>query len=165
MTIKIEREALLTVLSRAPQQPPLHHDTTGDDEFVHVSLPKKNEALVSFELDSTYTGFDDDDCCTVASASTSSSSSSSSIPRSVSFADTLVTEVRTRPRTPRSEVSKLFYSVEETQRWVDIFANRTHVETIWVSTCWSIPFSEWNSLTFVLCLSGSVKSTDLNESY
>jgi len=127
MTIKIEREALLTVLSRAPQQP-LHQgvdEARGepDDGFVLVSLPKpkrgclEGESSVLLQRLSTCESFDDDDCCTVTSASTSSTSSFLEPSRSVSFAEPLVTEVRTRPRTLREEVSGLFYSVEETQRF------------------------------------------------
>ena len=124
MTIKIEREALLTVLSRQPQSPPLHLETVkGVDEMQLVSVPKSGDDPVYSLRDSTYcdNDGDDDDCCTVVSASTSSSSSTSSSIRtparkSVSFLEPLVTDVRTRPRTPKSQLSRLFYSVEETTR-------------------------------------------------
>jgi hypothetical protein len=54
----------------------------------------------------------------VSSCSSSSSSSFVSAARlKVTFAAPLVTEVRTRPRTPPEEVTSLFYSYEETQRF------------------------------------------------
>ena len=37
-------------------------------------------------------------------------------PRRVQFADELVTDVWTRPRTPPGDLRALFYSYEETQR-------------------------------------------------
>jgi hypothetical protein len=58
--------------------------------------------------------FDDD--CTVTTASSSAASSLDDDKR-VTFADSLVTEVLFRPRTPREEISNLFYSCEETQRF------------------------------------------------
>lgn len=58
----------------------------------------------------------DDDCTTISSCS--SGARSRSLPRAqVSFAPVLVTEVRTRPRTKPQDVSVLFYSCEETQRF------------------------------------------------
>jgi hypothetical protein len=56
----------------------------------------------------------DDDDFTVST--TSLSDTDSEAERSVSFAEELVTDEWTRPYTPREEVTKLFYSTEETQR-------------------------------------------------
>lgn len=51
------------------------------------------------------------------SLSNYSDDASSPIERRVTFATTLVTEERTRPRTPPEEVGELFYSSEQTQRF------------------------------------------------
>jgi hypothetical protein len=121
MTIKIEREALLRVLSRAPSLPksPRCDRVTlaiPDDEFVMVELPNatccySDDCLVE-KLRDTYATDDD---CTVTTLS-SSSSFSDVDERRVTFADPLVTEVWTRPWTPVEDREKLFYSIEETQR-------------------------------------------------
>jgi len=58
----------------------------------------------------------DDDCTTVSSCS-SDARSRSLVRATVTFAAVLVTEVRTRPRTRPEDVSALFYSCEETQRF------------------------------------------------
>jgi hypothetical protein len=122
MTIKIEREALLRVLSRAPSLPksPRCDRVTlaiPDDEFVMVELPNatccySDDCLVE-KLRDTYATDDD---CTVTTLS-SSSSFSDVDERRVTFADPLVTEVWTRPWTPVEDREKLFYSIEETQRF------------------------------------------------
>lgn len=63
-------------------------------------------------------GYEEDDR-SVSTTSTASLSDTDSIcsdfgNRRVSFSDTIVTDVRTRPFTPTEEVSNLFYSPEET---------------------------------------------------
>jgi hypothetical protein len=60
--------------------------------------------------------FDELDDLTVTTAS-SYSVSLGDDERRVTFADPLVTEVRTRPRTPREDVPGLFYSCDETARF------------------------------------------------
>jgi len=50
-------------------------------------------------------------------ASLSSDSEDEDEERRVSFAEPLVTQMWTRPYTPRDEISNLFYSTEETQRF------------------------------------------------
>lgn len=93
MTIKVEREALLQVLERPPQQSPLQ--------------------------DSCYCiehCYNDNDDCSVSTSSTLpfSDISDDDVVRSrVSFADELVSQVVTRPRTPIQEISQLYYSTEE----------------------------------------------------
>jgi uncharacterized UBP type Zn finger protein len=73
---------------------------------------KSNDCAVEKLRHSTYD--DEDSVFTLSTASLSDSDSE--VERSVSFADDVVTEEWTRPYTPKEEVSKLFYSTEETQR-------------------------------------------------
>lgn len=119
MTIKVEREALLCVLSRAPSGPssPCIGPTISDDgEFVFVDIPKPlmGEDFYSKSLRGS-TSEDDQSLCTLSTDSLSTDSADSHEKR-VTFAAPLVTEEWSRPWTPREEVSKLFYSTEETQR-------------------------------------------------
>jgi len=58
----------------------------------------------------------DDDCTTISSCSSGARSRTFTRP-TVSFAELLVSEVRTRPRTRPEDVAALFYSCEETQRF------------------------------------------------
>lgn len=125
MTIKVEREALLCVLSHPPshQGPSIPYD-----EWVHISCDKDGGSSSSPYVFISERGedfcveshvgctrsFDDD--CTVTTA-TSSSASSFDDDKRVSFADPLVTDVFTRPRTEQEEISALFYSQEETSRY------------------------------------------------
>lgn len=118
MTIKVEREALITVLTRRPTWPSSLCEATSistdDDEFVVVNLPSKSPYLDTERLRcSAYT--DDDSVCTL-STSSDSLSSDSSVERRVSFASSLVTDVWTRPFTPREDIPSLFYSTEDTNR-------------------------------------------------
>lgn len=124
MTIKIEREALLCVLT----QPPCPDD---GDEYVNVSCGKDRESPCFFVGDKgessdlveklrrpirceSFDSLDDD---TVTTASCSSASSLGEDKR-VSFAQELVTEVWERPRTPPEDVPDLFFSASETTRYV-----------------------------------------------
>jgi hypothetical protein len=109
----IERDALTTVLERPPC-------TGNGDELIDISCGKDCESpciFVGERGDSPFlrkecTSFDDDTCSTA-----SLSDSSLEDDKRVSFADTLVSDVWERPRTPPEEVSKLFFSSEETQRF------------------------------------------------
>jgi hypothetical protein len=120
MTIKVEREALLRILSRQPsapsypcEQPPL----SDDGEFVLVDLPKPFMVEDCYVKPLPGSAYDDDQSlCTVSTDSLSTDSSDIDIDRRVTFSPTLVTDEWTRPWTPREEVSDLFYSTEETQR-------------------------------------------------
>jgi len=140
MTIKIEREAVLKVIG-APQSP--HHHvvrspcltsiTDRSDDIVYFkscrdlqeSLPwlEGNDCKRSCPNDDfpDLEDTDDETCTTVSSCADSTdlrlTSSSSSRGSTVSFAYPLVTEVKTRPRTRAEDVSSLFYSCEETQRF------------------------------------------------
>jgi hypothetical protein len=107
MTIKIEHDALLTVLSRAREQPPrrCQSDPEDENEWVEVSYPKADQPSPPVE---SY----DDDCCSLSSTECSSLSSE----RRVSFADSLVTEIKECPRTPIEDVPSLFYSPEQLTR-------------------------------------------------
>jgi hypothetical protein len=115
MTIKVEREALLRVLSRVPSGPSSRCEPpiTDDGEFVLVDIPKPFMGEDCYTKSLTYD--DDQSLCTLSTDSLSTDSSYS-IERRVTFATPLVTDEWVRPWTPREEVSNLFYSTEETQR-------------------------------------------------
>lgn len=124
MTIKIEQEALLCVLTdqtQAPLEPSSVSLHRKDEEIIdESSLPysSSNDSFVRSLRYSSYVEdcecFDDD--CTVTTTSSSTVSSEPET-RHVSFAETLVTEEWTRQRTPREEISNLFYSCDETARF------------------------------------------------
>jgi len=144
MTIKIEREAVLTAIgaSHTPLPPSSYRSTATmpacqhDAAYLPVTpheliestmapswyaetishLTRGNKCYLAEddsipELDDT-----DDDCSTISSFS-SVVRSRSPARATVTFASVLVTEVRTRPRTRPEDVSALFYSCEETQRF------------------------------------------------
>lgn len=117
MTIKVEREALLRLLSRQPSTPQLEVPIGRESEFVVVDIEKpwfNEECPVGRLRDSSY---DDESVYTVSTSSLSSDSEDEEEERRVSFAEPLVTQRWTRPYTPRDEISNLFYSTEETQRF------------------------------------------------
>jgi hypothetical protein len=100
--IIIEREALLTVLSR----PPLQSNCDDEDEYVLVTQPK--EPLVSKLRPST--SFDDD-CCSLTSTVCSDE------PRKVNFSGNDDVHIVDRLYQEES-LSQHFYSYEDTQRYV-----------------------------------------------
>lgn len=118
MTIKVEREALLRVLTREPSgfssqcDQPLIHD---DEGFLVVDIPKPLMGEDCYVKSLRGSTFDDESLCTLSTDSLSDDSTAS-IERRVTFASTLVTDEWTRPWTPREEVANLFYSSEETSR-------------------------------------------------
>lgn len=127
MTIKIERDALLCVLSNGPLQPPLQAQQApgvdkpiGDDSS---SLPcawvvSTGDSVPNLRIPTVEKTESFDDDCTVSTAASSLSSDSLELDeRRVTFAEPLVTDVRTRPRTKREEVPNLFYSCGETARF------------------------------------------------
>lgn len=118
MTIKVEREALLRVLSREPSGPssPCESSILPEGEYVLVDIPKPLMGQDMYDKSLRESSYDDDSLCT-SSTDSLSSDSTHSIERRVSFAKTLVTDEWTRPWTPKEEVSSLFYSSEETQRF------------------------------------------------
>ena len=122
MTIQINRDAVLYVLSQPPQpdssaptayQCHYHapHLQPYDDEAEIVVNPGKEEAVIRLVPVSAH------------NASVPRPQSKPDVreapieaPRRVQFADELVTDVWTRPRTPPGDLRALFYSYEETQR-------------------------------------------------
>jgi hypothetical protein len=127
MTIKVEREAFLRVISRAPSSPlstscwPFTSTSKDDDEFVIVELPDKFfcDDLIPESTDAQ-DGNEDDDVASLCTLSTDSSSSYSNETindndRRVSFATDLVTDVWTREKTLPEDIASLYYSSLETQ--------------------------------------------------
>jgi len=127
MTIRIEREALLTVINTSQSSsinttklPTNSHSWNScnpfireEDEFVIVdSFPTKQ-----FYSDLVPESTRDDDLASLCTLSTSSVSScdSSAVERRVTFATQLVTDVWARERTLPQDVSHLYYSAVETQ--------------------------------------------------
>ncbi len=177
MTIRVEREALLTVINTSKA---LTIQTTSsstslcsracntcirdENEFVIVDSVPTKELYSDLIPDST----GEDDLASLCTLSTSSLSScdSSNDERRVSFATDLVTDVWTRERTLPEEVSNLFYSALETQT-VCIFLGRishvgpstdsTHV--LFRNRIYGIFSHHCNHLLSFL-LNSSVKSTD-----
>lgn len=120
MTIKVEREALLRLLASKPATSTTL-STTRDchPEYQYVvSIQKPAFSTVPGRIR------DDDD--SVYTNSTGSLSLDSDDDKRVSFATPLVTEVWTREYTSKDEICYLYYSAEETQRWVEEL--RRHVE-------------------------------------
>lgn len=128
MTIKIEREAVLYVLSRpASTGYQSHYDTSRlqpyDDEAEIVVNPSKEDAVILVPISpSRYNDKralrvetvpeptcknTNDDCVR---------ESPTGPDRRVSFAQPVVTDVWTRPRTLPEDLRALFYTCEETQR-------------------------------------------------
>ncbi len=135
MTIKIEQEAILRVLntpylSNHPQHDdPRKPNPTEALEALPQSLPPCTVGNDVGTLKPTVDKFSDDfcpdllsldsdeeDCLSVSSYGSASSFGGRSQERKVTFAAPLVTEVRTRPRTPEADKGLLFYSEKETTR-------------------------------------------------
>lgn len=119
MTIKVEQEALLRVL-----EPSINAPLSESEEYLVVDFRKpigSSDRVVEKLRPGAL--FDDDDDDSVFTASTASFSDSDSecgsIERRVSFADDLVTDEWVRPFTPKEELPQLFYTNEETQRYVE----------------------------------------------
>lgn len=139
----IEREAVLTAIGashttplppssyRSPIPDPQQHGIEHIPLKTHTPINQLKETIQQTSFDNWFRSSascylddeslpgledSDDDCTTISSCS--SGVRSRSLPRAhVSFAPVLVTEVRTRPRTKPQDVSVLFYSCEETQRF------------------------------------------------
>jgi hypothetical protein len=88
MTIKVEQPFLQLLLERSPQHSPLQDCCYNDSDDCSVST--------SSTFPFSDTSISDDD-----------------VVRRVSFANELVSEVVTRPRTPVQDISQLYYSTEE----------------------------------------------------
>eukprot|EP00538_Stauroneis_constricta_P005045 CAMPEP_0119571026 /NCGR_PEP_ID=MMETSP1352-20130426/43913_1 /TAXON_ID=265584 /ORGANISM="Stauroneis constricta, Strain CCMP1120" /LENGTH=234 /DNA_ID=CAMNT_0007620703 /DNA_START=715 /DNA_END=1416 /DNA_ORIENTATION=- len=128
MMIKVEQDALLRVLSRAPssqQGSSSYESPIPDEEFVIVDIPKSLEPIaedrsrLQQHARKPHPNDDDDEpsVCTLSTDSLSTDSESISSSRRVSFAAALVTEEWTRPWTAREDVPLLYYSTEETTRF------------------------------------------------
>ncbi len=91
MTIKVEQPFLQLLVDRSPQHSPLQ--------------------------DSCCYKYNESDDFSVSTSSTfpfsDTSISDDDVVRRVSFADELVSEVVTRPRTPVQDISQLYYSTED----------------------------------------------------
>ena len=141
MTIRVEREALLTVINTTSSQSssitsrtrpstslsskPCNPCIRDEDEFV----------IVDFYSDFIPGSNGDDDLaslCTLSTSSVSScdsSSDASTVERRVTFASQVVTDVWTRDRTLPEDVSNLYYSALETQTVGTFsFVRISHVE-------------------------------------
>eukprot|EP00569_Conticribra_weissflogii_P006134 CAMPEP_0171333506 /NCGR_PEP_ID=MMETSP0878-20121228/4052_1 /TAXON_ID=67004 /ORGANISM="Thalassiosira weissflogii, Strain CCMP1336" /LENGTH=227 /DNA_ID=CAMNT_0011834453 /DNA_START=71 /DNA_END=751 /DNA_ORIENTATION=+ len=136
MTIKIEQEAILRVLN-TPHLPnhPQHGDSrkldpTDASVATPLSLPPCRVSNDVTTLQPTVDKFsedfcpdllsldsDEEDCLSISSYGSASSFGGRSHERKVTFASPLVTEVRTRPRTPEADKGLLFYSEKETTRF------------------------------------------------
>lgn len=117
MTIKIERDSQLRVSdshsdSSTSHVPPFETGIVEDD-FLLVNFPQMCSSVGKLRSST----LDDDTASTGSFSSDSTDSSTDAGLRRVSFANDLVTDAWTRPYTPRSEVSSLFYSTEETTRF------------------------------------------------
>lgn len=150
MTIKIKREAMVSVVgallsplsSNYPVSLPLSSNiATGesakappvswlnwDQSAVEVIGKPTTEMYGSShnhlpELEDT-----DDEESTIASSVDSFSTSDP--PRSVTFCEPLVTEVRTRPRTDPEDIRTLFYSYEETQRFRQDYREEKRLQSL-----------------------------------
>jgi len=144
MTIKIEREAVLTALGASHMSlpsssyrsttmalPPHQHEASYSpsksiklieqplSSSWHAQAPHhlRSDPCCMLEDDSIPELEDTDDDCTTVSSCSSDVRSRSFGRATVTFASVLVTEVRTRPRTRPEDVSALFYSCAETQRF------------------------------------------------
>lgn len=123
MTIQINRDAVLYVLSQPPQpgqSPPTAyqchyhapHLQPYDDEAEIEVNPGKNEPVIRLVSVSAH------NASSVPRPQSKPDVREAPIeaPRRVQFADELVSDVWTRPRTPPGDLRALFYSSEETQR-------------------------------------------------
>ena len=109
MTIHVQPEVFLQLSCR-------HH---GESSSKAIQVPHSwpispSPATILKEPFREDTCLSDDDTLSTASSSDYGSEAG----RTVSFADDLVTEVHTRPFTPPEQVQDLFYSQEETSRYV-----------------------------------------------
>jgi hypothetical protein len=123
MTIKIERDAFLRVISRKGPLIEKFQQQQDEDEYVVVALPSKEMHDFFYDdllpgVTSTEIEDDDDDQASLLSLSTDSTASSTSTlddQRRVTFAPDLVTDVFTREKTLPEEVPTLYYTSMETQ--------------------------------------------------
>ena len=109
MIIKVEQELLLRVLEHPNHRQGLSPHPSGPvDECLVDKTPLRAGGCTST--------WSFDDCDTLSTTSLSDSDSDSEPEKTVSFADSLVTEEWTRPYTPKEEVETLFYTNAETAK-------------------------------------------------
>lgn len=119
MTISLHQDAVLYVLSRAPQSPyfPTAYQIQPPDDDAEIDVrPAKDDQIVLVPI-SPFRALQvpQEQCRSTNDDSLRDVRTSGS--RRVSFAEPLVTDVRTRPHTHPDDVGALFYSYEETQRF------------------------------------------------
>jgi hypothetical protein len=121
MTIQINRDAVLYVLSQPPQRdssaPTAYqcnyhapHLQPYDDEAEIVVNPAKEEAVIRVVSVSAH------NASVPRPQKPDVREAPIETPRRVQFADELVSDIWMRPRTPPGDLRALFYSYEETQR-------------------------------------------------
>jgi hypothetical protein len=112
MIFNVEQEALLRLLERPPINP--------------LTQSSASSGAPYFEKLRSWSGDDDDSVFTASTAGFSDSDSEdNSLERRVSFAEDLVTEEWTRPYTPKQDLESLYYSTEQTQKYVAPSTNST----------------------------------------
>ncbi|EEC49359.1 predicted protein [Phaeodactylum tricornutum CCAP 1055/1] len=119
MTIKVEQDTLLQVLQNHHQHQSFEPVGPQEDYLViDFCKPIGSDDFCVEKLRSP-TDDEDDSVYTISTASLSDTFSDvdSTCERRVSFAENLVTDVWTRPFTPKEEISDLYYSTMETQRF------------------------------------------------
>ncbi|KAL9183831.1 hypothetical protein ACHAXT_004687 [Thalassiosira profunda] len=132
MTITIEREALVRVLDADSSELPCHHypplkpPSPGGLRRAAAEPPSRPPSVpVSRTADDDFCpdlqSLSDEDCISLSSYGSDASSRGSIIGRRVSFAEPLVTEVKTRPRTKTRDKQVLFYSQSETDRFRQLY--------------------------------------------
>lgn len=139
MTIKIEQDAIIRALNTARSTISCH------PQFLLKPQPSLGGLLCPGDAEppllASYvavvpktSGDDDDDCCpdllpldpdedciSLSSFSSASFCSGRSTERRVSFAASLVTDVRTRPRTKNCDKKLLYYTQSETDRFRQVY--------------------------------------------
>ena len=146
--IIIEQDAMLRVLNTASSLLPCHprdavpwiSPSVGGLVEANAALSKTSSLDTNKRSESDFCPDllsleSDEDCISLSSCSTAASSSctGSGGERRVSFAAPLVTDVKTRPRTKDCDKRSLFYTSQETDRWVD------YSEWCW----WDSPAINW----------------------
>ena len=141
MTIQVQPEVFLQLSC-------LHHGESSSKALqLPQSWPITSSAATVLKDPCREDLISDDDTLSTAS----SSDCGSEVGRSVSFADDLVSEVHTRPFTPPEQVQELYYSQEETSRYVGnptLERSHTNVQSC-NAFCDSPCFSDIFALFFV----------------
>jgi hypothetical protein len=143
MTIKVEQETIIAL--QTPNWLQQHSDSS-HDECISRQSPKQQQLRVTTALSASdnclsplvdklslcstnstsFTDDEDDSVYTTSSSTGSFSSDVDSFDRKVSFADDIVTDVWERPFTDKEEIASLYYSNDETQRYVHLSTSSTY---------------------------------------